>query len=107
MISSLSQEMVRLKAAMNNKCKDLFEAVLEKDVRIQELEDQNETLENRLSDLSSSKNLLIDESEYNHVMTLNSAMQSNLRSQLTRINELEDSNKKLTLKSKYRQVSSS
>lgn len=99
-IGQMSTVISRLKSDMKNKCKDLVDAVLERDVRIQELEDQNENLEMRINNLQSPYSEFIEMSEYNQVITVNSALKSNLKAQSSRLAELEASNKNLTMKGK-------
>ena len=86
--------------SLKTKCKDLFDALLEKDIHIQELEDKNEDLETKLNKVRSSGSHQMDQSELNQILTLNSGLKSNVKSLKARIEELENSNNDLTLKGK-------
>ena len=73
----------------------MFEAVLEKDVRIQELEEINEQYESQISNYENDNRKLVDISEYNQVLTLNSAMKSNIKSLTAQVADLDKVNKDL------------
>lgn len=99
-IGEMGQSITRLNLNTKTKWKDLFDALLEKDIRIQELEDKNEDLESMITLKDASNSSKVTISEYNEMRTLNSALQWNLRTQASQISELESANKDLTLKSK-------
>lgn len=96
----MGNNITEIKRTMEAKFKDLFEAILEKDVRIQELEEKNESYEGKISKFESSKMAGVDSTEFNQILTINSALKSNIKSWNAKISELEGSNKDLTLKSK-------
>mmetsp|Transcript_23757 Transcript_23757/g.23674 ORF Transcript_23757/g.23674 Transcript_23757/m.23674 type:complete len:90 (-) Transcript_23757:173-442(-) len=80
---------------MSSKLKETFNIILEKDVVIQELEDQKEELERYFH---RQKKNFIEASEYNHVTTENSALKSNLKIMNSRLEVLEKANQNLLVK---------
>lgn len=99
-ISQMGQSLYRMNESMKQNSRGLLETFLDKDVRIQELEEIIDELEQKLNYKEDSNAQVVDVSEYNQVITINSAMRSNVKSLNARIAELESSNNDLTLKSK-------
>ena len=103
MLSEASQKLVEVNWSQEYlysiKYRKLLEVILDKECRIQELEEQNEDLEAQIRQREEKHGKIVDISEYNQVMTLNSALQRNLKSQTAQVNALEESNKQLTVKS--------
>ena len=105
-VENLQEVISQMSLTMHNfkdnefKCKALFEAVLDKDIRIQELEDEKEDLENTITEMKRERLSAINNHEINDILTQNNAMKINMKNFNSRILELEASNKDLTLKSK-------
>lgn len=51
MISELSRTTIELNLSIERRCKDLLDTILEKDVQVQELEEQKEAAEQKLLDM--------------------------------------------------------
>ena len=85
---------------MRERWKDLFDAVLEKEVRIQELEELNEELDTKIGMQENDSRKLVDVWEYNQALTLNTAMKSNVKFLTSQVSKLEKENKDLIIKSK-------
>lgn len=100
-ISQMGQSLYQINETMKQNSRGLLETFLDKDVRIQELEEMNDELDQKLNYKENSNAQVVDISDYNQVITINSAMKSNVKSLNARIAELESSNNELTLKSKY------
>lgn len=98
-ISSMGITIVKLKNIMKEKWKDLFDAVLEKDIMIQELEEVNEDLENKIGKQEINNARLVDIWEYNQVLTMNTAMKSNVKFLTNQVLKVEKENKDLVVKS--------
>lgn len=99
-VSQMGQSLYQMNESMKQNSRGLLETFLDKDVRIQELEEIIDELEQKLNYKEDSNAQVVDVSEYNQVITINSAMRSNVKSLNARIAELESSNNDLTLKSK-------
>ena len=97
-ISNMSQTHNKFKEQEQIKYKSLLDSVLEKDVKIQELEEQNELLEIKNLQLSHHQLSEFQISDITEISTQNNALKLNLKNQTTKVWELEEINNELTLK---------
>lgn len=99
-ISQMAASISRLTSENSLDRKEFYEATLDKDIHIQELEEQNDELEEKVSELTRLKLPYVSLEEINEMRTMINAMKINLKNSQSRISELEASNKELTLKSR-------
>uniref|UniRef100_A0A7S3JE08 Uncharacterized protein n=1 Tax=Euplotes harpa TaxID=151035 RepID=A0A7S3JE08_9SPIT len=78
-ISEMAQTINKLKRDFEAKSKTLFDAILEKDVRIQEIEEHNENLDSRISLFNKLGIDIKSVDEINEITTTNNALKSNLK----------------------------
>uniref|UniRef100_A0A7S3JEI1 Uncharacterized protein n=1 Tax=Euplotes harpa TaxID=151035 RepID=A0A7S3JEI1_9SPIT len=78
-ISEMAQTINKLKRDFEAKSKTLFDSILEKDVRIQEIEEHNENLDSRISLFNKLGIDIKSVDEINEITTTNNALKSNLK----------------------------
>ena len=100
-ISQMAKTLNEFKEKEAIRYKSLLDSILERDIRIQELEELNENLETRISKLSNTQLSQFEIDSISEMTTQNNALKVNLKNLTSKVTELEEAKSNLSLKGNF------